>query len=174
MGHRYGSTEQGTAVYGSAEEPDVMLTERQSIPVHVASSDAKPGKPLAAEFGRWRTIIVSNVVGPYSITPGAVRLLNRSLRRKRAQIIVNATIAAQAVTDGVIVGSREEICSGNAGVIGSLGGFLDLGTSIRYEAQAELWVCYPVSNANSVLVTICDEVYASDPDSYFENENQQR
>lgn len=291
-----------TMPWGSTEEPQIIETESQSFPVHVVSTDAKPNRSTATEFGRWRTVIVSNVQGPYSITPGAARLLNRSLRRKRARIIVNSgsggtpqttasqsqplaganflytnttgapqTLAAaqatfttsvvvgnrkvslqindaagrviasvidgtlivasstitidayqgatqtnaasgttilpipqnvvippngtvqflasgidvadqwsninltfgataQSANDGVIVGSREEITSGQPAVIGSLGGFLDIGTSIPYEAQAELWVCFPASNTGTVIVSVCDEVYASDPESYKEHQ----
>src|ERR1700752_2934373 len=112
---------------GSAEEPDVMITGMESVPVHVVSTDAKPGKSIAPEFGRWRTVLVANVVGPNSITPGAQRLFNRSLRRHRGHIIVNATVAGQPVTDGVLIGSREEITSGQAAIPGQLGGYLQVG-----------------------------------------------
>jgi hypothetical protein len=157
-----------TMPQGSAEEPDVILTEEPTIPVRVVSTDAKPGKAIAAEFGRWRTFLVQNVTGSVSVTPGAQRLINRSLRRHRCHIVVTATVANQPTTDGIIIGSREEINSGNPAVPGQLAGFLPIGVSVRYEAQAELWVCYPSTNTDPVFVTICDEVYASDPDSYKE------
>src|SRR5580700_6044837 len=137
-----------TMPYGSTEEPEVVLTEMQSVPVHVVSSDAKPGKSIGAEFGRWRTILVSSAVGPQSITPGAQRLLNRSLRRHRAHIIVNATVLAQPTIDGVIVGSREEITSGQPAIPGQLGGYLQIGDNVRWEVQSELWVCYPATNTD--------------------------
>lgn len=158
-----------TMPWGAAEEPDVIETGVESVPVHVVSTDAKPGKSLAPEFGRWRTITVANVVGPNSITPGAQRLFNRSLRRHRGHIIVNATVAAQPVTDGVLVGSREEISSGQPAIPGQLGGYLQIGDSIRWEAQSELWVCYPSTNTSPVYVTICDEQYASDAGSWRED-----
>jgi hypothetical protein len=159
-----------TMPWGSTEEPEVVEVGHQSIPVHVVSSDAKPGKSLAAEFGRWRTILVSNTVGPASITPGAQRIASRSLRRHRVHIIVNSTVVAQPTIDGVIVGSREEISSGSPAIPGQLGGYLQIGDSVRWEVQAELWVCYPTTNTNPVYVTVCDEVYASDPEAYLENE----
>jgi hypothetical protein len=68
----------------------------------------------------------------------------------------------QPLTDGIILGSKDEICSGQPAIIGSLGGFLAIGSNTRWEAQAELWVCYPASNSASVFVTFCDEVYASE------------
>jgi hypothetical protein len=158
-----------TMPLGSAEEPDVIETGTESIPVHVVSSDAKPGKSIGTEFGRWRTFIVSNVIGPYSITPGAQRLLNRSLRRHRAHIIVNGTVVAQPSIDGVIVGNREEITGGMAAVPGQLGGYLQIGDNVRWEVQQELWVCYPATNTDAVYVTVCDEIYASDPDAWRED-----
>lgn len=148
-----------TMPWGSTEEPDVIETMPESVPVHVVSSDAP--KRIAPEFGQWRTVIVSNVIGAYSATPGAQRLLNRSQRRRRAHIIVNSSVAAQNVQDGIIVGSREAIISGQAATIGGIGGYLQIGDSLTYEAQQELWVCYPVSNTATVYVTVCDEVYAS-------------
>ena len=161
-----------TMPYGSAEEPEIAEIELGTVPVRVVSSDAKPGKSIGTEFGRWRTIVVSSAVNQSSVTPGAQRLLNRSLRRHRAHIIINATVIAQPVIDGVIVGSREEITSGNAATPGLLGGYLQIGDNVRWECQSELWVCYPSTNTNSVYVTICDEVYASDPDAW-KMDNQQ-
>jgi hypothetical protein len=160
-----------TMPQGSTEEPTVVFTEQESIPVHVVSSYAKPGKSIGTEFGRWRTYLVSNVVGPYSATPGAQRLLARSLRRHRAHIIVNATVVAQPSIDGVIVGNREEITSGSPAIPAQLGGYLQIGDNVRWEVQQELWVCYPSTNTDSVYVTICDEIYASDPDEW-RNEEQ--
>jgi hypothetical protein len=161
-----------TMPQGSAEEPTVTLTEQPTIPVHVVSTDAKPGKNIGTEFGRWRTFLISNTVGPNSATPGAQRLLNRSLRRHRAHIIVNATVAAQTVTDGVIVGGREEIASGSPAIPGQLGGYLQIGDSVRWEVQQELWVCYPSTNVAAVYVTVCDEVYASDPEAYRDEDER--
>jgi hypothetical protein len=159
-----------TMPYGSVEEPEVTETSVQSIPVHVVSSDAKPGKSIAPEFGRWRTILVSSAVNQTSITPGAARLASRSLRRHRLHIIVNASVVAQPTIDGIIVGSRDEINTGMPAVPGQLGGYLQIGDSVRWECQAELWVCYPATNTNPVYVTVCDEVFASDPEAYLENE----
>jgi hypothetical protein len=158
---------------GSAEEPTVTFTEQPAIPVHVVSTSAKPGKSIGAEFGRWRTYLVANVAGPYSATPGAQRLLNRSLRRHRAHIIVNASVVAQPAIDGVIVGGREEITSGSPAIPGQLGGYLQIGDSVRWEVQQELWVCFPSTNTDPVYVTVCDEIYASDPDSAM-GENERR
>lgn len=270
-----------TMPIGSTEEPDVEVTDIRSIPVHVVSSDAKPGKAIGTEFARWRTFLVNNQIGQDSATPGARRLLNRSLRRHRALIKVNASVtpavggsvtavaafaaagngtatlaagasitgfdvtfgqaasanivtvtvtgasggtltytvtiegtgsatpalsirfpqpltpanpavgiavtvtgnvnspagnitafgqsasvAAQSLTDGVIIGSREEICSGQPMTPGNIGGYLQIGDSYRIETQAEMWVAYPVTNSAPVYVTVCDEVYASDPDSH--------
>jgi hypothetical protein len=159
-----------TMPQGSAEEPTAQWWMPGSIPPHVVSSDEKPGKSIAPEFGRWRTVLVSNVQNQTSSTPGAVRIANRSLRRHRLHIFVQPTIIAQTTTDGVIIGGRDEINSGNPAVVGSLGGFLPIGASLRWEAQMELWVCYPLSNVNSVFVTVCDEVYASEPDAYKASE----
>lgn len=147
---------------GSTEEPEVIEVGHASLPVHVVSSDAKPVKAVGTEFGRWRSVLVANVVGPNSAIPGAQGLLNRSLRRHRANILVIATVVAQPVIDGVIVGSREQLISGMPAIPGQLGGFLPIGASVRYESQQELWVCYPSTNTNSVFVTVCDEVYAAE------------
>jgi hypothetical protein len=278
-----------TMPQGSTEEPSVTLTGQPSIPVHVVSSYAKPGKSIGTEFGRWRTFLVTSTVGNDSATPGARRLLNRSLRRHRAHIIVNAALASstpfggvtqtaygsitdpgafdgfvftpsltagtyvltvtaffsgtveaadaanmevtgsgitgmripvppvanvpvtvsqtvtlaaaaavgvQSITagsnaavvynanisaqpvasggnsslDGVIIGGREEIASGNAMTPGQVGGYLQIGDNIRWEVQQELWVAYPVTNSGPVFVSVCDEVYASDPDSFLGDE----
>jgi hypothetical protein len=73
---------------GSVEEPDLMVTSMPALPVHVASSDAKPGRTIAAEFGQWRTFLI----GPGTLTQvGPTRLCNRSLRRHRLHILVNST-----------------------------------------------------------------------------------
>ena|ERR1700756_3531884 len=167
-----------TMPYGSAEEPSLMLTETESVPVHVVSTNAKPGKSIAPEFGRWRTFLIANVLGNDLSVPGAKRIANRSLRRHRLLVGVFATVAAQTVTDGVIVGSREEIAAlipgGNQPSPSPLttytpGGYIPIGTSFRWEAQQELWAAYPVSNVASVIVTVCDEQYASDPDAWRED-----
>lgn len=245
-----------TMPYGGAEEPDVIFTEQVSTPVHVVSSDAKPGKSIGTEFGYWRTFLIANTVASQVATPGAVRICNRSLRRHRLQIKVNtggnvtttpsvtalpaisvsgqavqnpngvpvnvtlagftatqvfvngilvgagngtyvvpaygsisvtftvlgttatagiATSGPQSVLDGVIVGNRDFIQnSQQAGVspyvAGSGGGFLGIGDSLRWECQQELWACYPASNTGPVLVTVTDEIYASDPEAWRENE----
>lgn len=239
-----------TMPWGSTEEPDVVKEELASVPVHVVSTDAKPGRSPAPEFGRWRTFLITSQVGQDLAVPGGRRLANRSLRRHRilitvsssgpvtpavtavpsiatsgtavqnpngvpvsvtlagftaTQVFVNgilvgasngtytvpaygsisvtftvlgttatAGIAAsspQPVTDGVIVGGREEIAAllpgGNQPAPNPLttytaGGFLPIGSNLRYESQQELWVAYPSSNVAPVIVTTCDEVYASD------------
>lgn len=155
-----------TMPYGSTEEPEETVVATQSVPIHVVSSSLKPGKPIGAEFGRIKTYTVANVQGAGTTTPGAQRILNRSLRRSEARISVLASQAAQAVTDGAIFGSRDEINSGNPAAIGNLGGFLPIGKDLVFKSQAELWVCFPVSNANTVFVTVTDFQWASDPDSY--------
>lgn len=157
-----------TMPQGSTEEPFINEVGRESIPVHVVSTTARPSKNIGTEFGRWQTVTVSNTAGAFSATPGSMRLLSRSLRRKRANIFVIPTVAGQPTTDGVIVGSREEINSGVPATPGFLGGFLPIGTSVRYEVQQELWVCFPSTNTDSVYVTTCDELYASDPESFRE------
>lgn len=81
-----------TMPYGSTEEPDVEVIGHQSVPVHLASSDLKPSRQSASEFGQTRTIVVANVVGPLSVTPGAQRVLNRSQRRHEARISVLASV----------------------------------------------------------------------------------
>lgn len=150
-----------TMPWGATEEPNVEFAMEQSVAPIVVSSGAKSGKSLAAEFARWRTTIVSSALGADSATPGAKRLLNRNQRRHRAHIFIIPSIVAQPVTDGIILGGREEICAGVPAVIGSLAGFLPVGISVRWEGQGELWVCFPASNANPVIVTTCDEIYAS-------------
>ena len=85
-----------------------------------------------------------------------------------AQIIATPQVAgAQAVTDGVLLGSRDWANNSQAvlspfiaGVGG--GGFVQVGDSLRWECQAELWVAFPPSNSGAVLVTVCDEQWASD------------
>lgn len=240
-----------TMPWGSTEEPEVEEHIPQSVPVHVVSSDAKPGKSIAPEFGRWRTFLITSAVGQDSATPGAKRLLNRSLRRHRAHILVNSSAGsflstpsvagfpsiatsgtaiqnpfaypvsvvlagftatqvfvngilvgasngtyivpgygALSVTftvlgtttpsgipvsnpqnpfDGVIVGGREEIVSGLPMTPGNLGGYLQIGDNVRWESQQELWVAYPASNTAPVLVSVCDEVYASDSEAWKED-----
>jgi hypothetical protein len=153
-----------TMPYGeyATEEPDMLFVEEQSIAPHVVSSGKS--KSIGAEFGQFRTFLVANVVQGVSSTPGAQRIANRSLRRKRLLIAVMPTIAAQAVLDGAIFGSREFINSGNP-MNPSLGigaGYLQIGISLRWECQQELWVAYPTTNVNSVFVTVCDEVFASE------------
>jgi hypothetical protein len=75
------------------------------------------------------------------------------------------TVGGNAATDGVIFGARDEINTGIPAVIGQLGGFLPIGKDLVFKSQAELWVCYPVSNAAAVYVTVTDFQWASDPDS---------
>lgn len=275
-----------TMPYGSVEEPDVTLTEEPTVAVRVVSSGSRPTRNIGTEYGRWRTVLVSSTVGPNSITPGAQRLANRSLRRKRMRIYVNAAASAStpnngvsyasengavtspaaggvlattgvlpagtyivtlavnlagtvvqgtdnnnvrlnvngatytivpndivtgqqdfgpftvtttggtailaqanaagtaasiyaaqvvatpvtgsagggnALTDGVIVGGREEIASGQPAIPGQLGGYLQIGDNADYESQQELWVCYPATNQGPVYVTTCDLTYGSDP-----------
>jgi hypothetical protein len=90
-----------TMPYGSTEEPEVIETGLRSVPVHVASSALKTGKSLGTEFGRTKTFVVTNAVQANSITPGAIRILNRSLRRYEARIAVvsggNVTTASVAL-----------------------------------------------------------------------------
>lgn len=155
-----------TMPQGSAEEPDVILTAKESIPVHVVSSDARPVRQTGTEFGRFHTFIVANTPNQLTAAPGAQRVLNRSLRRREARIFVLASIAAQPVIDGVIFGSREEINSGMAASPGLLGGIIPIGQAFDYKSQAELWVCYPTTNTNTVYVTVVDFQYASDPEAY--------
>jgi hypothetical protein len=154
-----------TMPWGSAEEPMETLVGTQSVPIHVASSALKPGKNLPAEIGRIRTIIVANVVGPYSVTPGAQRVLVRSQQRTEARISVLASQAAQATTDGAIFCSPAEAQTGQPASVGLLGGFLPIGKDLVWKSQAELWVVYPASNANTVYVTVSDFTYISRPDS---------
>lgn len=162
-----------TMPYGSTEEPMETLVGTQSVPIHVASSDLKPGKPIGTEFGRTHTFIVANIVGNSSITPGAQRILNRSIRRYEARISVIASIIAQTVTDGAIFGSRDEINAGGQGgvagssaQIGLMGGYLPIGKDLVWKSQQELWVCYPFTNAATVYVTVTDYQWASDPDEF--------
>jgi hypothetical protein len=151
--------------WGSTEEPEVEFSESATIPVHVVSTDARPEKSLAPEFGRWRTFRVTSAVGNDLAVPGAQRIANRSLRRHRLLIIVNASVAAQTVTDGVIIGGREEIAALAASntplATYTPGGYLAIGNNVRYESQQELWAAYPPSNIAPVIVTVCDETYAS-------------
>jgi hypothetical protein len=84
--------------WGTTEEPNKTLTMPDSIPVHVVSSYARPGKQIGTEFGQFRTFAITSAVGGVSTTPGAVRLCSRSLRRKRLHIIVNASIGANGGT----------------------------------------------------------------------------
>lgn len=279
-----------TMPYGSAEEPTVIETEEPTVAVRVVSSGSRSSKTIGTEFGRWNTILVTSAVGASSTTPGAQRLANRSLRRKRMRIFVNAAssgstpnsgvsyasangavtspaaggvlattgilpagtyvvnvnanlagtvaqgtdnnnlrvtvngatytilpndivagpqtfgpftvttngatailvqanaagsagsiYAAQVTatpvagsggggnspTDGVLVGSRGEICSGQPATPALLGGYLQIGDNADYESQQELWVAYPSTNSGPVYVTTLDQIYASDP---FEGE----
>jgi hypothetical protein len=286
--------------WGSAEEPDDLLTELPTQNVHIVSSDARPTKSVGTEFGQWRTFLITNVLGSVSSTPGAVRLCPRSLRRRRLRIIVNSstggntttevagtnpaagtdfvytnnsggpqtvlaarfTFTADAVVanrflsvlwkdaggtiitqvsngqavvagtsttvslfqgynaswsaasgsangplpttvtipaggtltihvvgddvgdqlsailldlssvtqssqDGVIVGSSAFINSGISMTPGNTGGgYLQIGDNVPYESQQELWAAYPTTNVGPVLVSVCDEIYASDTDEH--------
>jgi hypothetical protein len=80
---------------------------------------------------------------------------------------ITATLQPQSLTDGVLLGSRDFANNSAAlvtpyvaGVTG--GGFIPVGQSTRWECQAELWVAFPPSNTGAILVTVCDEQYASD------------
>lgn len=85
-----------TMPYGSTEEPMIEKIETQAFPIHVASSDLKPGKTLAAEFGQWRTLVLP-------VGGGAQRLLNRNLSRRQARFWVIAnTLQSSANTGGPI------------------------------------------------------------------------
>lgn len=80
---------------------------------------------------------------------------------------ITATLQPQSSTDGVLVGSRDFANNSAATVSPYLagitsGGFIPVGHALRWECQAELWVAFPPSNSGSVLVTVCDEQYASD------------
>lgn len=155
-----------TMPLGSTEEPTVKFTERESIPVHVVSTTARPGKNIAPEFGRFRTVTVTPTSGPQ-------RLVARSLRRHETRIIVNAGIVNQPVIEGVLVGGRDEINAGNPAAIGTggMGGYLQIGDNVTYKAQGELWVIAPTpANTGVVYVTVLDTQYASDPESFREEE----
>jgi hypothetical protein len=159
-----------TMPYGTTEEPDVTYTERESIPVHVVSTDARPIKPEAAEFAHFRTVLVANVVNALSTVPGAQRLIPRSLRRLEARIVVNSTAVNQPATDGVLIGTQAEINTGNPATIGSMGGYLQIGDSLTYKGQPELWVAFPVGNTAPVYVTVLDAQFASDPGAWREDQ----
>lgn len=157
-----------TMPWGSAEEPTAEIVGEESVAVRVVSTDARPEKSFAPEFGNWRTFVVSPAVGNDMATPGAVRIAQRSLRRHRLHIMVNSTVVNQPFIDGVIIGSRTDIEAAlNASnvLLYNPGGYIRQGTSLRWESQQELWACYPSSNTNAVLVSVCDEQYASDPNS---------
>lgn len=292
-----------TMPWGSAEEPNDLLTEIPSQPVHVVSWGTRPNRSVATEFGNWRTFLIANVVNSnISATPGAVRICNRNLRRRRARIVVNASTSATGTTevtpgnpaagtdftytndtgvpqlvqacrftftadavvanrflsvqwkdssgtiitqlsngqavvantnttvslfqgynaawsaangsasgplpssltippdgtfvihavgddagdqfsgivielsgatqssaDGVIIGNPQFINSGLAMTPGNIGaGFLSIGDSESWECQQELWAAFPSTNVGPVLVSVCDEVYASDSESWKE------
>jgi hypothetical protein len=80
---------------------------------------------------------------------------------------ITATLQPQPITDGVLLGSRDwannisAVVSPYVAGITS-GGFVPVGQSFRWEVQSELWAAFPPSNSGSVLVTVCDEQYASD------------
>lgn len=153
-----------TMPWGSTEEPEVTKVGHSSIPVHVVSTDAKPTRPVAAEFGQWTTynMILAN---------GAVQILPRMLRRHRALIYVLPSASAQSTLDGICLGSRNIITSlanpntsptpgpGN-------GGFLPIGATARWESQQELWAIPVWYNADAVYITVCDMIYASDTTAY--------
>lgn len=85
-----------TMPIGSTEEPDVTQVMGPSIPVHVVSTGGKKERNVGAEFGRWRTYVVAP-------TSGGQRILNRSLRRKRAIIKINASVAPAGGTTAAAV-----------------------------------------------------------------------
>jgi hypothetical protein len=240
-----------TMPLGSAEEPMVNLYEPEVQRVHVVSSDARPGKTTAAEYGYIHTFVVSNQVGNTSVTPGAQRILNRSLRRSEARIYVAssgnttstpspstpavpastvaqqntnaypvsvaisggtvtavfvngvqvgsgdgtyivpsygaisitysvaptwtwsgiATTGAQASTDGVMLGSRNDINTGVPMVPGGVAVFTPIGGNIVFKSQQELWAAFPAGNSASVYVTVVDFQYASDPMDWKRDED---
>lgn len=86
-----------------------------------------------------------------------------------------STIAStnpQSALDGALFGNRDFIQNSqqvlSPYLAGSGGGFLPIGDNERWECQQELWAAYPPSNTAPVLVTTCDEVYASDAEAYKE------
>lgn len=301
-----------TMPLGSVEEYDEEINPAQftipTMPVHVVSSDAAPGRQIAAEHGYWRTYLISPNLNAQSATPGAVRIANRSLRRRRLLIAVNGVIsnsnatssqeltpanpaagadfiytnstafaqtvlsvrftftadavvanrflsvqwkdsagniiaqvsngsavvaststqvnlyqgasnawsaasgaatggiptsvaippggtftihtsgidpgdqlsaivlvlavASQATTDGVVVGNAGVICSGQpmTPLQGIGAGYIQTGQSLRWECQQELWAAYPASNVGNVVISVCDEAYASDPKDHEHKE----
>jgi hypothetical protein len=103
--------------WGTTEEPNKTLTMPDSIPVHVVSSYARPGKQIGTEFGQFRTFAITSAVGGVSTTPGAVRLCSRSLRRKRLHIIVNASIGANG---GAVTATGSTTDPGAGAIIASI------------------------------------------------------
>lgn len=150
-----------TMPLGSAEEPSVVFSQRESIPVHVVSTSAKPEKSIGPEFGQFRTVIVTPTSGPQ-------RLLNRSLRRHEARLIVNGSAVNQPTIEGVLIGAPNVINSGNPAAIGTLGGYLQLGDNLTYKSQQEQWVVPVAGNTATVYVTVVDQQYASNPESFRE------
>jgi hypothetical protein len=146
---------------GSVEEPQATYKMAESFPAHVVSSDMPlGGKSIGTEHGNWRTLLFNATIGPQ-------KLCNRSPRRKRLLLAVYATTAAQNVLDGVLLGSRDwannsaAIVSPYIAGVGA-GGFIPIGQSLRWECQSELWAVFMPANTQPVLVTVCDEQYASD------------
>jgi len=79
---------------------------------------------------------------------------------------ITATPQLTNPNDGVIVGGRDEITAGFAPgqslLPGLVGGYLQVGDSLVYKSQAELWVAWPSTNVGPfVYVTVCDMQYAS-------------
>jgi hypothetical protein len=123
---------------------------------------------------------VNQTFGPFTVSPtGGTAILAQANGAATAGAIYAASVTATPVTgsggggnsatDGAVFGSREFINNGAAMTPASGGfggGFLQINSDVNYECQQELWVAFPSTNSGPVLVTVCDEVYGSDPEDW--------
>lgn len=132
------------------DEPQTMdADDKYAVAVRIVENAAKITRTAVADFGSWVTY-------PFSAaTPGPTPVLNRNVRRRRATLIVAATVAAQIDSDGVLIGTPGQCSAGK-------GGFLPIGIRITIENQQQLYAVYPASNANPVNLTVLDELYYSE------------
>lgn len=115
------------------------------VGVRIVENVARIERQAIADFGSWVT---------YSIVSGGqpVTALNRNVRRRSATLFVSATVAAQPITDGLLVGTFAQVTN-------QKGGFLPIGAKVTIENQQQLFAVFPTGNANPVNLTVLDELY---------------
>lgn len=150
---------------------DHELKKIEPIPVEIMSDRSKNNlvtlKP--PDFGGWETFVMSNVVNvedPSTIfTPTPIQILSQQTKRRKAIVVCQVFLGA------VVIGSREQINSGNAGN-GNIGFLVTAGVNslnsvtFEVESQSDVWcttlnVALAITNspASVAYVSIHDEMY---------------